>query len=429
VGRPGRALFGALLLLLAFATRADAASVTASFEFTPATPLSDEVVTFTSTSTAGVDSTITSQEWNLDGRPASGPTATRWFSHPGLRTVTLTVTATDASNGSATDTATAVVSVQNRPPTASFSFSPAAPATGQAVVFKSTAKDPDGSIATVEWDFTGDNIFEATGKEVTTSFKTPGVQTVQHRVTADRGASAVTSRAIAIGGRPPVAAFTFTPPSPNPGDRVTFFSTASDPDNQIVEQAWDLDNDGSFNDGFGPTAARNFPAAGPYTVRLRVTDEGGLSTIGSVTLAVGSFPQAALFSRGMPLLNPFPIVRLVGTIGRRGARLRRLLVTMPSGASMTVRCNGRGCPFRRTTRAASLPPELQLAPVARTAALVRVKRLERRLLRVGTTIRIYITKPNEIGKYTRFKIRRGRAPSRIDRCLVPGAPAPLRCST
>ena len=415
--------------MLALAARADAASVTASFEFSPATPLSDEVVTFTSTSTAGPDSTITSQEWNLDGRPASGATVTRRFSHPGSRTVTLTVTATDVLNGNATDTATAVVPVQNRPPTASFSFSPAAPATGQSVVFKSTAKDPDGSIATVEWDFNNDNTFEATGKEVTTFFKTPGIQTVQQRVTDDSGAPATTTRAIAIGGRPPVASFTFTPPSPNPGDPVTFFSTASDPDNQIVEQAWDLDNDGSFNDGFGTTASRMFSTAGPHTVRLRVTDEGGLSTIGSVTLAVGSFPQAALFSRGMPLLSPFPIVRLAGTIGRRGARLRRLLVTMPSGASMIVRCQGRGCPFRRTTRAASLAPDIQLAPLARAAALVRVKRLEGRLLRVGATIRIYITKPNEIGKYTRFKIRRGKAPSRIDRCLVPGATGPLRCST
>jgi hypothetical protein len=220
----------------------------------------------------------------------------------------------------------------------------------------------------------------------------------------------------------------FTPPSPNPGDRVTFFSTSSDPDNSIVEQAWDLDNDGNFNDGFGATAARVFPAAGPYTVRLRVTDQDGLSTVGSLTLAVGSFPQASLFSRGLPLLNPFPIVRLTGTIGRRGARLRRLLVTMPAGASLTVRCRGRGCPFQRLSRASSFGDGRQSAPVARTAALLRVRRLERRLLRVGTTIRIYVTKPNEIGKYTRFRIRRGRAPSRVDRCLVPGAIRPLRCS-
>jgi hypothetical protein len=148
--------------------------------------------------------------------------------------------------------------------------------------------------------------------------------------------------------------------------------------------------------------------------------------VGSLTLAIGSFPQAAQFSRGLSLINPFPIVRLTGTIGRRGARLRRLLITMPSGASLTVRCRGRGCPFRRLNRAAGLG---QGSPVAQAAALVRVRRLERRLLRAGTTIRIFITKPNEIGKYTRFRIRRGRSPSRVDRCLVPGAQRPLRCSS
>ena len=147
-------------------------------------------MTFTSTSTAGVDSTITSQDWNLDGRPASGPTATRRFSHPGPADRHAHGHRHRRLERNATDTATAVVPVQNRPPTASFSFSPAAPATGQAVVFKSTAKDPDGSIATVEWDFNNDNTFEATGKEVTTSFKTPAFQTVQQRVTDDSGASA-----------------------------------------------------------------------------------------------------------------------------------------------------------------------------------------------------------------------------------------------
>jgi plastocyanin len=414
--------------MLAFAAPAGAASVTASFEYSPASPTSGELVTFTSTSTAGADSTITSQDWDLSGRSASGATVTRTFGHPGMRTVSLTVTATDILGGTATDTTTHIVPVQNRLPSASFSFTPGAPATGQPVTFRSTSKDPDGSIATAEWDFNNDNAFEASGTEVTTSFKTPGVQTVQLRVTDDSGGTATAVRTLAIGGRPPVATFVFTPPSPNPGDRVTFFSTSSDPDNSIVEQAWDLDNDGNFNDGFGATAGRVFPAAGPYTVRLRVTDQDGLSTVGSLTLAIGSFPQAALFSRGLPLLNPFPIVRLTGTIGRRGARLRRLLVTMPAGASLTVRCRGRGCPFRRLSRTSSVGDGRQSAPVARAAALLRVRRLERRLLRVGTTIRIYVTKPNEIGKYTRFRVRRGRAPSRVDRCLVPGAPRPLRCS-
>jgi PKD repeat protein len=433
VRRLRKVLLGAILASFATAAPASAATVTASFDYSPPSPLSGETVTFTSTSAPGPDSTIVSEEWDLDGRHATGTTVTRSFSRPGMRTVTLTVTATDALNGTATDTAKGIVPVQNRSPSASFSFSPSAPATGQVVNLSSNSKDPDGSINKQEWDFNNDDRFEeASGAKVSTTFRTPGLHTVKLRVTDDNGATAITSRSIPIGDRPPVAAFVFTPPTPGPGERVTFFSTSSDPDGSIAEQAWDLDNDGNFNDAFGTTAVRTFPAAGPYTVRLRVTDAEGLSVLTAQTLAVGTFPQAASFARGLPLINPFPIVRLTGTIGRKGARLRRLLVTMPSGAHLTVRCSGRGCPFHKVSRSARLRPErrspVEIAPVARAAATFRVRRLERHLLRVGTTLRIYVTKPGAIGKYTRFRIRKGRAPSRIDRCLVPAAPRPLRCS-
>jgi plastocyanin len=346
-----------------------------------------------------------------------------------MRTVTLTVTATDLLGGSATDTATRVVPVQNRAPSASFSFAPPTPATGQVVTFTSSSSDPDGSISKQEWDFDNDDLFDdASGAQVSTTFRASGPHTVKLKVTDDNGATAVTGRSVGVGDRPPTAGFVFTPVAPGPGDRVTFFSTSSDPDGPIVEQTWDLDNNGSFGDATGPTAARTFPAAGPYTVRLRVTDSDGLSVETAQTLAIGSFPQAASFARGVRLLSPFPVVRLTGTIGRRGARLQRLLVTMPSGALLTVRCRGRGCPFRRLTRAASLGPDRWRDPVAHTARTVRVRRLERRLLRVGARIRIYVTKRDEIGKYTSFRIRRGKAPARVDRCLVPGAPGPLPCS-
>jgi PKD repeat protein len=338
------------------------------------------------------------------------------------------VTATDSLGGSATDTATRTVPVQNRLPSASFSFVPLAPATGQVVTFTSTASDPDGSISKQEWDFDNDDNFgDANGAKVSTTFKTPGPHTVKLRVTDNKGGTVITARSVLVGNRAPVAAFVFTPAAPGPGERVTFYSASSDPDGPIVEQAWDLDNNGSFNDAFGSTAARMFAVPGPYTVRLRVTDSDGASAVATQTLAVGSFPGAASFARGVPLLSPFPVVRLTGTIRRKGARLHRLLVTMPSGALLTVRCQGRGCPFGRLTRAASLGPGRRRTPVARAAATLRVRPLERRLLRVGATIRIYVTKPNEIGKYTRFRIRRGKAPARLDRCLVPGAPRPLPC--
>jgi hypothetical protein len=43
------------------------------------------------------------------------------------------------------------------------------------------------------------------------------------------------------------------------------------------------------------------------------------------------------------------------------------------------------------------------------------------------TLEILISKPGEIGKYTRFAIRRGRLPDRVDMCLDQSGVRPLVC--
>ena len=40
-----------------------------------------------------------------------------------------------------------------------------------------------------------------------------------------------------------------------------------------------------------------------------------------------------------------------------------------------------------------------------------------RLLRPGVVIRVYVTDPDKIGKFTSFKLRDGKAPRRSDSCL------------
>jgi hypothetical protein len=85
-----------------------------------------------------------------------------------------------------------------------------------------------------------------------------------------------------------------------------------------------------------------------------------------------------------------------------------------------VRCRGRSCPFRSFARKA----EAQ----ARAARMVRIRRFGRHLLRPGTVIEIRVTKRGEIGKFTRFLIRKGKPPKRTDRCLPPGAKRPKRCT-
>jgi hypothetical protein len=54
------------------------------------------------------------------------------------------------------------------------------------------------------------------------------------------------------------------------------------------------------------------------------------------------------------------------------------------------------------------------------------RRLERRLP-AGTVLRVSVTKPGTIGKFTRFILRRGTAPARRDLCLRDGARGPSAC--
>ena len=62
----------------------------------------------------------------------------------------------------------------------------------------------------------------------------------------------------------------------------------------------------------------------------------------------------------------------------------------------------------------------------RTAALVRITRFQA-ALKAGTRLLITVTKPGRIGKHTTIVIRRGKAPRRVDRCLLPGTARPIAC--
>ena len=87
--------------------------------------------------------------------------------------------------------------------------------------------------------------------------------------------------------QPPVAAFTTSPASPVAGQPVTFTDASTD-DGQVAGRAWDLDNDGQFDDGTGTTATATFAAAGSYTVSLRVTDNGSPALSAATSRTVGA---------------------------------------------------------------------------------------------------------------------------------------------
>ena len=200
---------------------------------------------------------------------------------------------------------------------------------------------------------------------------------------------------------------------------------------------WEFDGDGDFDDATGPEVPWAFATTGEHLVQMRVTQSNGLQSVAFATVEVvepppplpapplppgaapGDFVEtgpdpAPVAPATRPVrMSPFPVVRIAGVVLPNGALVRILSVRAPRGAQVRVRCRGRGCPT---------------GSVARTSAtrLVRFRRFERRLP-AGVTLEIFVRQAGRIGKYTRFLIRAGKPPARIDRCLVPGRTRPVRC--
>ncbi len=156
----------------------------------------------------------------------------------------------------------------NQAPSASFSQTPAAPVAGQQVSFADTSTDADGTIVARAWDLDNDGAFDdATGTGAQRTFAAAGTYTVRLQVTDDDGAPAVASRSVVVAAVPPPnqapsASFSQTPASPVAGQLVSFGDTSTDPDGTIAARAWDLDNDGAFDDGTGATRPAHLRGGG-----------------------------------------------------------------------------------------------------------------------------------------------------------------------
>jgi hypothetical protein len=290
-------------------------------------------------------------------------------------------------------------------PVASFSFSPAAPFTNDPVTFVSTAT---GVSAPPKWDLDGDRVCDdAAGPTVQRAFWPAGAYAVTLCVTDGTDEATVTRR-FTVQNRPPAASIAFAPRLPMSGDGIALVSTSADPDGPLVSQDWDLDADGVFDDYHGTTASVSFAAPGTHPIGLLVSDRDGAVNVAMIALEVRERPP--------DVLAPFPVVRMAGSFGPSGIRISQLVVRAPAGARVEIHCRGRGCPFRKMIRR------------ARSQA-IRIRAFSRRVLRARAVVEIWVTQPGEIGKYTRFRIRKGKPPSRVDRCVPPGQEQPQVCPT
>jgi hypothetical protein len=123
---------------------------------------------------------------------------------------------------------------------------------------------------------------------------------------------------------------------------------------------------------------------------------------------------------------PAPVARIVSPVSnlwlayRRYTVVRRLVVEdVPAGATVSVRCLGRGCAFRSR--------RVHVGGRARSVRLHRY--FDRGRLRPGTRVDVRVTRPATIGKLVRYTVQRNRRlPRRSVACLAPGSGRRTACA-
>jgi len=293
----------------------------------------------------------------------------------------------------------------------SFDYSPQPALTGLELRFES--RDATGQ---VDWDFNGDGVVDATGDNPTFTYMRPGVYQVKMLPATGPVVQDVTVGQL-------LAPFVTVPATPLAGQDVLLVYGGQTTQTVPIERYdWELDGDNDFNDASGIVLHRSFPLAGDYLVGLKVTDKEG--AFGSEFREIHVRPAGTVTGPSLRLLSPFPIIRITGRVTKAGARIRRLTAQAPIGAQVTVRCRGAGCPFKTSTRVARRSKK---GSSTSTTALVRFRKMERRLLRGGSKVTVSVMRQGWIGKYTQWTIRKSKPPKRRDLCLTPGAPSPAAC--
>ncbi|WP_135820537.1 PKD domain-containing protein [Halostella litorea] len=262
----------------------------AAFTYSPSDPAVGDKVTFDAGPSADPDGTVQAYNWDLNGSGTAdvrGEVVRHTYESAGEYTVTLAVEDDDGSH----DTAQRTVPVGegNAGPTADFTVSPSDPAVGERVTLDgSPASDPDGSIASYEWDVDGDGSYETGGQAVGVTYDSAGTYDVTLRVTDDDGATdtATGTVGVATANEPPSAAFDYAPADPAVDERVTLDASGStDPDGTVATYEWDLDGDGSY-EATGRTVDHAFGEAGDHAVTLRVADDAGATDDVTRTVSV-----------------------------------------------------------------------------------------------------------------------------------------------
>ncbi|MGD2066798.1 MAG: PKD domain-containing protein, partial [Candidatus Bathyarchaeota archaeon] len=246
----------------------------------------NETVSFDASNSSDPEGPISHYYWDMgDGAiyNTTSSSVTHSYSDSGVYSITLTVT--DDGGKTNTTTTTITVKEENEAPQASFTFLPTFPEVDETVTFDaSNSFDPDGTIASYEWDFGDGNT--ATSITVSHVYDDNGNYSVTLTVTDDEGKNNQTQAIVAVMNRQPTASFTATPETADIGETIFFdASSSSDPDGTIDSYDWDF-GDGHTSTDQTPT--HTYSQKGTYTVKLTVTDDDGATDTAIISVEVSN---------------------------------------------------------------------------------------------------------------------------------------------
>jgi PKD repeat protein len=184
----------------------------------------------------------------------------------------------------------------NQAPTAAVSANVTSTVRGATVTLDASASsDPDNDELTYAWDLDNDGQFDdATGAVVNTSFATLGDHTVSVRV-SDGVETDDDSLVITVNNQVPVADITGAASTTENGTITLSAAGSTDADAaDTLTYAWDLDNDGQFDDAFSASVnlSRDLPGNVPVKVQVSDGNPGGTCVANATATFTNVAPTA-----------------------------------------------------------------------------------------------------------------------------------------
>lgn len=295
---------------------------TAIFEATPDTGSPPLTVQFDASNIVSAD-TISSLDWDFDGDgqfDLEGPDNMKpRYTFDKIGTYTVLLRAIDKNGSLERYTRKIEVTTSSTPLlSARVQASPGLEGTApfQVRFDASDSTSLKGKITSYEWDF-GDGSDLESGKSVSHVFDQPKTYKVTLVVKDDVGNQAQTTVEVQAGGQSsaPQPVIRTTPSLSGDATSLTgtlpfavsFDATGStDPDDDIVEYAWDFDGDG-VADTVGTKATHTFDEAGTYAVNLFLTDSEANKATSTLTVVVQE-PGAKVVIKATPVEGTAPLV-------------------------------------------------------------------------------------------------------------------------